>query len=134
MKVIKVFAMMLCIASLGLATSCSKDKDKDLIVGNWRIVDGTSYYTDSEGVQHDNGVDVGFGIGYAEDGDYFVAGRLRGKWERVNDETVRIQGTGSSEWKEEKILSLTEEFLKISYVSVSGGGTTYNVTEILKRQ
>ena len=123
---------MLCIVTLGLTTSCSKE-NQDLIIGNWRIVDGTSYYTDSYGEQHDNGVDVGIGIGYGEDGDYFVAGSLRGKWERVNDETVRIQRTGSSEWQEEKILSLTEEFLKISYVDV-WEGRTYNVTEIMKRQ
>ncbi|MBO7101909.1 MAG: hypothetical protein J6V98_07825 [Bacteroidales bacterium] len=132
MKGLKVFALMLCIVTLGLTTSCSKE-NQDLIIGNWRIVDGTSYYTDSYGEQHDNGVDVGIGIGYGEDGDYFVAGSLRGKWERVNDETVRIQRTGSSEWQEEKILSLTEEFLKISYVDV-WEGRTYNVTEIMKRQ
>lgn len=133
MKVIKVFAMMLCIASLGLATSCSKDKDKDLIVGNWKIVDGTSYYTDSEGEQHDNGVDVGIGIGYAEDGDYFVAGSLRGKWERVNDESVRIKRTNDNEWEVQKVLSLTDEFLKIAY-EYTHDGRTYNVTEIMKRQ
>lgn len=41
MKKLKVLAMMLCIAAMGLTTSCSKDKD-DLIVGKWEIttVDG----------------------------------------------------------------------------------------------
>lgn len=133
MKVLKVFALMLCIVTLGLTTSCSKDKENDPIVGNWRIVDGTSYYTDSYGEQHDDGVDVGIGIGYGEDGDYFVAGSLRGKWERVNDEKVRIQRTGSSEWREEQILSLTDEFLKIRYEDV-WEERTYIVTEIMRRQ
>lgn len=32
MKKLKVIAMMLCIATLGLTTSCSKD-NKDLIIG-----------------------------------------------------------------------------------------------------
>lgn len=36
MKKLKVFAMMLCIAALGLTTSCSKD-DEDLIVGKWKL-------------------------------------------------------------------------------------------------
>jgi hypothetical protein len=132
MKTLKLFAMLLCIATLGLATSCSKDKDKDPIVGNWKIVDGTGYYTDSEGEQHDTGVDVGMVIGYAENGDYFKDASLAGKWERVNDETIRIQSTGGSEWREEKILSLTDEFLKISYVFV-GGSRTFNYTVIMKR-
>lgn len=37
MKRLKVFAMLLCIAVLGLTTSCSKD-DEDLIVGKWKLI------------------------------------------------------------------------------------------------
>lgn len=44
MKKLKFFAMMLCIAAMGLATSCSKD-DEDKIVGEWKLTHYVwSYY------------------------------------------------------------------------------------------
>lgn len=40
MQKLKVLAMMLCIAAIGLTTSCSKD-DEDLIVGKWKLTYAT---------------------------------------------------------------------------------------------
>lgn len=44
MKKLKFFAMMLCIAAMGFATSCSKN-DEDTIVGEWKLTHYVwSYY------------------------------------------------------------------------------------------
>lgn len=127
--------MLLCIATLGLSTSCSKenDKDKDLIVGTWKIIEGTSFYTDYEGNLQDAGLDIGTCIGYAENGDYFSYGRLGGKWERINNESILVIKNGES--RVEKILILTDEHLKITYEYIpSDDGYTHKVTMLMKRQ
>ena len=44
MKKLKLLAMMLCIAAMGFATSCSKE-DEDTIVGEWKLTHYVwSYY------------------------------------------------------------------------------------------
>lgn len=44
MKKLKFFVMMLCIAAMGFATSCSKE-DEDTIVGEWKLTHYVwSYY------------------------------------------------------------------------------------------
>lgn len=65
MKKLKVLVMMLCIAAMGFATSCSKE-DEDLIVGEWKPTHYVwSYYIHGPDDYHTQTVtygDDGFGM------------------------------------------------------------------------
>lgn len=45
MKKIRIFAVMLCIATLGMMTSCSKDEDS--IVGKWTVIEAGGQFTNA---------------------------------------------------------------------------------------
>lgn len=72
MKKLKFFAMMLCIAAMGLATSCSKD-DEDTIVGEWKLTHyvWSYYYNGPDDYRTETEIDEdGFGMRFifTEDG------------------------------------------------------------------
>lgn len=50
MKTLRFFAVMLCIATMGMMTSCSKDDSEksyeELIVGKWRLTNPSQYESD----------------------------------------------------------------------------------------
>ena len=127
--------MMLCIATLGLATSCSKDKDKDLIVGNWQCIDGTITYDYSNGETYTHQADR-CGYCYAENGDYYDITELVGKWERIDDDRVGVLYNDNSRYDIHEILSLSDNVLKRKIVRTFENGTnpfTFTKIETLKR-
>lgn len=140
MKKIKLFAvLMLCCASVGLTTSCSKDDDDDLIIGTWKIVGGVERYIDSYGVHEEDYRDIGVEVRYANNGDYYYCdlSNACGKWERLDDETILLKF--SQDQKEEKILSLTNNELRIredveTSTDISGNEVKLEYELLLKRQ
>lgn len=75
MNKLKVIALMLCIATLGLTTSCSKDNE-DLIIGKWKCVSSIHESVDPE--THElrtyNNESVGVTMEFFEDGKVTMAG------------------------------------------------------------
>lgn len=119
-KIAKVFAMIVCIASLGLMISCSKD-NAELIIGKWKWVsvtnDGTTIQMPEDNITTWEFTESGNVImtmnGEAATGDYTVDG-----------DKLSISGSyvGNTVCK---ILKLTKKEL-----SVESEGMTINMTKI----
>ncbi|MBR4774036.1 MAG: lipocalin family protein [Bacteroidales bacterium] len=75
MKKLRFFAMMLCIAALGLTTSCSKDNE-DLIIGKWKCVSSVhqSVDPDTHELNTYNNESVGMVMEFTKDGKVTIAG------------------------------------------------------------
>lgn len=136
-KKIKAFVALLCIATLGLAVSCSKDKDKDTdpIVGNWQCIDGTITYDYSNGETYTYQADR-CGYCYAENGDYYDITELVGKWERIDDDRVGVLYNDNSRYDIHEILSLSDNVLKRKIVRTrenEANPYTITIIETLKR-
>lgn len=117
MKKLKLFAMLLGIVALGLATSCSKDNDTDsgnrfksLIVGKWQQVNGSHIWE------------------FTKDGYYFEDGELEAKYV-IKDSTILYYWKDShgnftediNDWNIFTILFLSDTHLTIHEVAKGEG-------------
>lgn len=112
MKKLKVLAMMLCIAAMGLATSCSKDNSKEdstssspTIVGKWECSYAISHeirYGQGGVIERDETREHPEEIGkiweFTADGDFFMGGVQRMKYSiSGNTLTFTVDGEEGSE-------------------------------------
>lgn len=136
-KALKIFAIMLCIATLGLALSCSKNKGTatDPIVGNWQCIDGTITYEYSSGETYTYQADR-CGYCYAKNGDYYDITELVGKWERIDNDQVGILYNDNSRYDIHEILALSDNVLKRRIIRTredEANPYTITIIETLKR-
>lgn len=119
---LKVFAMMLCIATLGLATSCSKDSDNGFsssIVGEWKCtsvwVETYEYHSNGD-VEEDShsGSGVGNIIEFTKDGHAVSNGQSANY--SINGDVIIFSLPNGEETARWTINELTSE--KLSVVSV----------------
>ena len=93
-KIMKVCAMLLCIAIAGAMSSCSKDNE-DLIVGKWKLVSlsyGETVVTSGEG--------IGLTVEYADNGNFTILHvdgiTITGTYS-INKETLSLFYDGETE-------------------------------------
>lgn len=93
-KIMKVCAMLLCIAIAGVMSSCSKDNE-DLIVGKWKLVSlsyGETVVTSGEG--------IGSIFEYTDNGNclaWYEDGSTRTGTYSINNETLSVSYDGKTE-------------------------------------
>ena len=112
-KSLKLLTMMLCIVTLGLVSSCSKDNDySELIVGKWKCV------------ANSNSENVGQIYEFTSDGKLLMAGASGSLTYSISGSKITINygADGEQYWE---IKKLTEDDLTI-YVDNS---PFYEVTE-----
>lgn len=129
MKKIKLFTvLMLCFASVGLTTSCSKDDDKnysELIVGKWR-------QTNTDDEKSSNVWE------FTEDGYYFRNGNKKAKYSVKGDQILMYWKAedGSftdddNDWNKYTILSLNSSRMTIYHWVEKEGGYDPSTGEYL---
>ena len=124
MKKLKVLAMMLCIAAMGLATSCTKDNE-DLIVGKWKCTASTTTITNlstNEVTTENDASSVGMVFEFTKDGKMIFNGRTL-SYTVSGSEFTMIFDNG--EQNKFDINELTKDKLKISSKPVEEQGNRY---------
>jgi hypothetical protein len=124
MKKLKVLAMMLCIAAMGLTTSCSKDNE-DLIVGKWKCTASTTTITNlttNEVTTRNDPSVVGMIIEFTKDGKMIFDGQTV-SYTVNGSELTEIFDNG--EQNKFDINELTENKLKFSSKPVEEQGKRY---------
>ena len=115
---------MLCIAAMGLATSCSKDNE-DLIVGKWKGTAGTMTITNlttNEVTTHNDPSVVGTILEFTKDGKMFFDGQTLSYTVNGSEVTTILD---NGEQNKFDINELTENKLKISFKPVEEQGNRY---------
>ena len=124
MKKLKVLAMMLCIATMGLTTSCSKDNE-DLIVGKWKCTASTTTITNlttNEVTTHNDPSTIGMTFEFTKDGKMIFNGQTLSYTVNGNEFSMIFDNGEKNNFD---INELTEDELKISSKPIEEQGNRY---------